>query len=123
MRRKVLTVGSRVQVLKDKHWLTSPPYWARFFATYIAAVALVWASYLSFHMYSAFVACFTLQVILAALISLAAGPAHLQRLWFMFLVSIIAGKAVWVSSFIDLAMLPVRMPAIYQLSNYRLAGN
>ena len=91
------TVIGGIQVLKDKHWLTSAPYWARFFAVYVAVVSVVWVGYLSFHWYQVFVLCFTLQVLLAALISLAAGPARLRRLWIMFFVSIISGKAVWVS--------------------------
>ena len=40
----------------------------------------------------------TAQVVLAALISLAAGPVRLQWLWIAFLVSITTGKAVWVSA-------------------------
>ena len=91
------TVSGGMQVLKEKHWLTSAPYWARFFAAYVAAVSVVWVGYLCFHWYQLFVLCFTLQVLLAALISLAAGPARLRRLWIMFFVSIISGKTVWVS--------------------------
>ncbi len=38
------------------------------------------------------------QVVLAALISLDAGPVRLRWLWGAFLVSIITGKSVWVSA-------------------------
>jgi hypothetical protein len=38
------------------------------------------------------------QVVLAALISLDAGPVRLRWLWGAFLVSIITGKTVWVSA-------------------------
>ena len=122
-------------MLKDRHWLTSKPYWEQFFVAYIAAVSVAWIGYIKFHWYQVFVTCFTLQVlttlfkitlyscartsnielckivhihselsggaldsqvILAALISLSAGPDRLRPLWILFLISIVCGKAAWV---------------------------
>jgi len=51
-----------VWVLKDKHWLTQPPYWEKFVASYITAVACAWIGYVKYHWYGVFVICFTLQV-------------------------------------------------------------
>mmetsp|Transcript_54251 Transcript_54251/g.79534 ORF Transcript_54251/g.79534 Transcript_54251/m.79534 type:complete len:285 (+) Transcript_54251:49-903(+) len=91
----IMAIGY-VWVLKDKHWLTQPPYWEKFVASYITAVACAWIGYVKYHWYGVFVICFTLQVIVAALISLDAGPLRLRYLWWYFwLPSILAGKALW----------------------------
>jgi hypothetical protein len=49
-------------VLKDKHWLTSAPYWTPFFVSYAAAVGCAWVLYAALHAYDIFTTCFTLQV-------------------------------------------------------------
>lgn len=91
-------------VLKDKHWLTSAPHWTPFLASYTAAVSLAWIAYVKYHSYEVFTTCFTLQVILAALISLATGPVRLRALWLMFL-----GRCVGFSEFMhDIRFHPVQ---------------
>jgi len=51
-----------IWVLKDKHWLTSAPYWTPFFVSYSAAVGCAWVLYAALHAYDIFTTCFTLQV-------------------------------------------------------------
>merc|ERR1711972_941208 len=64
-------------------------------------LAVAWVSYVQFHIYDTFVALFTVQVLVPALISLTAAPElggvfSLKRcLWWGFFFSIILGKGLW----------------------------
>jgi len=83
--------------IAGSHWLTSPPYGRMVYPVVYMITAALWLAYLVTHVFQIFEACFTLQVLLTALVSLSAGyTLEVPKLnWWIFFLVILTAKGLW----------------------------